>query len=126
MGKNILAFILAVGIVSLCFLPARELKGLNEEVQYCVQNTIQAAEEEDWKRAQNSAQQMYDRFSQEKISLMLYLDHKDLNELEIAMRSALDLCACQDKGGLMQEMGCIRVQMQYLADNEQFFWENIF
>jgi len=126
MGKNLLALILAMGILSLCFLPARELKGLNEEVQYCVQTAVQAAEEGNWKRVQESTQQMYDRFSERKISLMMYLNHKDLSELEIAMRTGLDLSMGQDIGGLLQEMGCISVQMQYLADNEQFCWENVF
>ena len=50
----------------------------------------------------------------------LFLNHKDLHELEASLRGSLELARAQDSAQVLLELEAVMVQTHYLSSIERF------
>ena len=88
--------------------------------------TIDLVQNEEWEKAVSNAQSMVKRFEESRDPLKLFINHEDIDELEEAVKSCLQLAKAEDSGQFLVELVFIISQSSYLESIETLTLFNLF
>ena len=103
MGKRMFIILLIPFLLYLFIVPGQYANSMAEDVQKSAARAMSSAYQEDWAAAFREMEQLNAKFQQYKTPLQLFLNHKDVTELESAIKSGLQLTRAQDKGQFLME-----------------------
>ena len=104
MVKRAFILLLLPFLLYLFIAPGRHTQKMSEQVRTAAAGAMDSAYREDWETVLSLTEQLNADFSQYKTSLQLFMNHKDVAELESALHSGLQLARVQEKGQFLVEM----------------------
>ena len=118
MGKRIATIGIILFLLYLFIVPASSLNEVCGNLRANTQACVTAVHAEDWDRAVSLLRQAGDSFLQYRDGMHLYLDHKDIAELETSLKGCLQMAQVQENGQLLMELEHILTQLDYIQGIE--------
>ena len=107
-------------LICLFVFPSRYLDQVNQTLTGGAQEALDAIKAQDHPAAVAVLERLEQYYDQHKEPLMLFLNHKDLHELEASLRGSLELARAQDSAQVLLELEAVMVQTHYLSSIERF------
>lgn len=125
--KSYIAVLITVLFLTFLFIyPRYFLKKMTGELIRTSKETIDLVQNEEWEKAVSNAQSMVKRFEESRDPLKLFINHEDIDELEEAVKSCLQLAKAEDSGQFLVELVFIISQSSYLESIETLTLFNLF
>ncbi len=125
--KSYIAVLITVLFLTFLFIyPRYFLKKMTGELIRTSRETIDLVQNEEWEKAVSNAQSMVKRFEESRDPLKLFINHEDIDELEEAVKSCLQLAKAEDSGQFLVELVFIISQSSYLESIETLTLFNLF
>lgn len=117
---GVAAALIAVLLILLFLHTNRTVGRLSVRMEAAAQTAIDDILQKNWDHAVLTLQGAQEYFLMKKNTLMLFMDHGELAELELALRGSLELARVHDDAQILLELETVRVQAQTLRSIEQF------
>ena len=124
---NIVACILSVALLIFAFTyPKQMLKELSEDTIADTHTLISAIQSQDWPHADTLIDDIEQRFLDREQPLRLFLDHEDIDEMQMTIKGVHRLVEQRDNAQLLFELEHIINMAQYIYGIESFSFHNLF
>lgn len=125
--KSYVAVLITVLFLTFTFIyPRYYLTKMTAELISISKETIGLVQNEEWERAVVNSESMVRRFEEARDPLKLFINHEDIDELEEALKSCLQLAKAEDSGQFLVELVFIISQSSYLESIETLTLFNLF
>ncbi|OQB24324.1 MAG: hypothetical protein BWY11_01198 [Firmicutes bacterium ADurb.Bin182] len=124
--SSVIAAVAAAAILLVIFIfPNMIVKDLSEKVSAKTRSTIEALYAKDWDMANTDMEFVANTLAENEHTLMLFMDHRLVDELIAAARGCLHLVRKHDSAQVFVELEFIINRIEYLAETEKFMWGNL-
>lgn len=118
---KIIANLLSIALLGVLFIiPSNYLTGVSDEIVNLAEDTVDAVYREDWETCVQNMEDMNAQFQRDKEKLHMFLHHETVEDIEVSMRSALQLTHMQDQPQSLMELEHIISRARYLKSIEKF------
>ena len=119
MIDNISAAVISFGLIVLFIATNHSIRSLSGELIFAAEGAAEAIFREDWEDAVFLLEGSSRHFAEKKHRLMLFLDHKDIADLEVSLNGSLQLAKAHDDAQILLELESIITKSAFLRSVEQ-------
>lgn len=116
----------ALFLICIFIFPAMYLKNMTEDIDVLAADAIRAVQNEDYASARQDVIRIQERFLLAHQPLKLFLNHEDIDELEVLISIAVSVSEIEDGAELLNSLERIRSCADYLENIETFSLYNLF
>lgn len=125
--KNLVLPLTAMAAILIFSLWAgRYVQNQTERWEELLAQAAQAADGEDWARAEDLLSQARENWERRKTFFHTIIEHSELNEAEALFAAAEDACRQRDSGEAVSQLTLLAVQLRVLAETQSVSIKNIF
>ena len=122
----ILIILIVVLILVFNGVASRQLETVTERLNRQVEELTRAVEEENWQQAQAIQEQLFTEWEQSRHSLQKYLDHSELETVDIVMVRVKAMTYACEKSDLIPELSELSRDIIHLTQRYELALENVF